>query len=83
MRGRGIDEDAAGFHAGGENVDFVRAVDCVHVERRCVTVTAVGNQLLRLGDRIVKAFRFVHRQHGAEFFVSKFLADIYALDFTD
>ena len=48
-----------------------------------MSVAAVGNQLLRLGDGVVKVLRLVHRQHGAELFVRELLGDVHALDLAD
>ena len=48
-----------------------------------MAVAAVRDQTLRLCYSVIKAYGSVHCEHGAEFFVSEFLADIHGLDLAD
>ena len=48
-----------------------------------MTVAAVGDELFRLCNGVVKVLRLVHCEHGAQLFVSEFLADVHRLNLAD
>ena len=48
-----------------------------------MTVAAVRDETLRLGDRLVKVLRAVEREHGRELFVRERLFQLHALDLAD
>jgi len=83
LRGGSVDEYAAGLHARGEFVELGFFPDGIKVDRRGVTVAAVGNEMLGFSEGILYISGTVHRKHGRELFMGKFLGKFYRFDFAD
>ena len=81
LRGGGVDEDAAGLHARGKFVELGFFLDGIKVDRRGVTVAAVGDEMLGFSEGILYVRGAVHCKHGRELFMGKFLGKLYRFYF--
>ena len=58
-----IDENTAGFHCLIVLLDLLGLID-INVQRRGVTIAAIGNQTLGLGKSVVKVLSAIHTKNG-------------------
>ena len=83
LRGRHVDDHAAGLHRFLPFGDLLLTGDGVDVQGCSVAVAAVRDQALRFGDGVVKVFGAVEREHGGELFVRERLFKLDAFDLAD
>ena len=74
LRGRSINQYTAGLHALGELLKLFLLGNDIQIDRGSMAVAAVGYELLRLIQSVVKILGFIHSQHRAKLFMSKFFA---------
>ena len=80
---RCVDKNTAGLHPLAELRKLCLFGDGVQIHGRGVTVTAVGNEVFRLIERVAEVFCLIHGKDGRQLFVCEFFGNIYAFDFTD
>ena len=83
LRRRGVDEDSAGLHPSLELCKLILIVALLEVNRRCVAIAAIGNELLGLVEGVRKILRTVHRKNRRELFMSKRLGELDGLNLAD
>ena len=83
LRRGSVDQNTAGFHMRSKEVELFFFGGDVQVNRRGVTVTAVGDQVLCLCHSVLKGLCVVHGKNGRKLFMCKLLGQLYALYFAD
>ena len=82
LRGRRVDQDAAGLHGLGVARDLVLLAR-VDVERGGVAVAAIGDEALGLGEGVVEVLRAVERERRGELLVRELLGGRHVGDLAD
>ena len=73
VRGGCIDYDTASFHLCRKSIDFLPMLSGIHVERSCMSITAVPDELVGIRHCLFKVFRTIHCQNRRELLMGKFL----------